>query len=178
MTKERKIRLREDLGNSMDMMQNDAQRFVGRNNSTPSRNPTAGGGTGREWADHKYIDKVKTKTGNIRYVYDIDTASGHQRSVSKDELKRVTTAMGTTNPRAILAKTQASAKSRNTGGSNQYHNFFKDTSEAIGKATYQARKAVGDAVASATKAVSDGVNFVSKMMSDAIANTPIKDLFK
>ena len=27
------------------------------------------GETGREWDDHKYIDKVRTKSGKIRYIY-------------------------------------------------------------------------------------------------------------
>lgn len=32
----------------------------------PSSRP---GETGREWDNHKYIDKVKTKSGKIRYIY-------------------------------------------------------------------------------------------------------------
>lgn len=27
-------------------------------------------GTGKEWANHKYIDKVRTKNGTTRYIYD------------------------------------------------------------------------------------------------------------
>ena len=40
----------------------------------PNRGPSVT--SDREWADHKYIDKVKTKTGKIRYIYDDAYGSG------------------------------------------------------------------------------------------------------
>lgn len=46
---------------------------------TPSERP---GETGREWGNHKYIDKVKTKSGKIRYIYDIDTSGGRKRDAN------------------------------------------------------------------------------------------------
>ena len=38
---------------------------------------------GREWGNHKYIDKVRTKSGKIRYIYDINTAGGSMTDVNK-----------------------------------------------------------------------------------------------
>ena len=42
--------------------------------------------TGREWRDHKYIAKVKTKTGKIRYIYELP--DGSKRSYAKGSLQQ------------------------------------------------------------------------------------------
>ena len=177
---------REQVRQQLDQMQSDAHNFVGRNNSTPSRNPTAGGGSGREWENHKYIDKVQTKTGKTRYIYDIDTASGRHdgsaKRIGAEELGRAGESLGkaktaltaTTSPRANLAAAQLKSTSRNTGGGNKVHSPL----EEVSRTARNVMRDVSKAVESASKAVSDGANYVSKMMSDAVANTPLKDLFK
>lgn len=51
-----------------------------RRSSTPSRRPDESlpsDRSGKERANHKYIDKVRTKTGKIRYIYD-DVEGGGQ----------------------------------------------------------------------------------------------------
>ena len=58
----------------------------------PGRNPTAAGGSasfGKSWENHKYINKVRTKSGKIRYIYDdITTASGKQKDVIEEKDKK------------------------------------------------------------------------------------------
>lgn len=51
-----------------------------RQSPTSSQRPGEGG---REWGNHKYIDKVRTKSGKIRYIYDINTAGGSMTDVNK-----------------------------------------------------------------------------------------------
>lgn len=53
----------------VDYKGKEIERKVQRNwkpSDVPSSRP---GETGREWDDHKYIDKVRTKSGKIRYIY-------------------------------------------------------------------------------------------------------------
>lgn len=172
-----------------DKAQRDAQNAVGRNNPTPSRNPTASGDGSREWEDHKYIDKVQTKTGKIRYIYDVETSSGRHDSSTKpigpNELKRAKEELdkaktGLTKPtqKNLLAISQKKSGERNTGGSDKYHNPIKDTAEKARRLAYQAGEAVNNATKSAAKAASDGASFVTKKLSDAVSSTPLKDLFK
>lgn len=40
------------------------------------------GESGREWGKHKYIDKVRTKSGKIRYIYNIDAGGQKQRDAN------------------------------------------------------------------------------------------------
>lgn len=65
---------------------------IEKNKKVPSQNPTAGGGSasfGKSWENHKYIDKVRTKSGKIRYIYDdISTASGKHRNVVEENDKK------------------------------------------------------------------------------------------
>ena len=42
---------------------------------------------GYEWKNHKYIDKVKTKSGKIRYIYEDD--DGELVDVTADELQKI-----------------------------------------------------------------------------------------
>lgn len=154
--------------------------------NVPSTRP---GESGREWEDHKYIDKVQTKTGKTRYIYEIDTASGHHSTSpgitdkdlnrAKGELKKAKTAFTEpTSPKAIIKETNRKTADRNTGGSDKAHNPMFEMRTAAKKALNDAGKAVNNAVTTAAKAASDGASFVSKTLSDAISNTPIKDLFK
>lgn len=82
--------------------------------STPSRRPDEpqqSVRTGKERADHKYIDKVKTKSGKIRYIYEIDTADGKKRdanSVHDANKKRIAE-----NARKNLEATHRGADARN-----------------------------------------------------------------
>lgn len=164
------------LKNAADRADRYGQYMQGQmSKNVPSTRP---GESGREWEDHKYIDKVQTKTGKTRYIYEVETASGRHSSSkgitnedlsrAKDELSKAGRVFsGRTSPKSQLRETQEKATSRNTGGSDKEHNIFRDARDAIGKATY-----------SVQKAASDGANYVSKALSDVIASTPIKDLFK
>lgn len=58
-----------------------AAQKVGIGGSTPSSRP---GETGREWANHKYIDKRKTKSGKTRYIYDNIEAGGQRHRDAND----------------------------------------------------------------------------------------------
>jgi len=173
----------------MEQLQRNAQNTIGRNNPTPSRNPTSSGDGSREWEDHKYIDKVQTKTGKIRYIYDIETSSGRHNSSTKpigpnemkrakEELDKAKTGLNKPTKESLLAISQKKSGERNTGGSDKYHNPIKDTAEKARRFAYQATEAVSNATKSAAKAVSDGASFVTKNLSNAISNTPLKDLFK
>lgn len=42
---------------------------------------------GYTWKNHKYIDKVKTKTGKIRYIYEDN--DGELVDVTADELQKI-----------------------------------------------------------------------------------------
>ena len=42
---------------------------------------------GYEWKNHKYIDKIKTKNGKIRYIY--ENKNGDIEVKTADELKRI-----------------------------------------------------------------------------------------
>lgn len=59
-----------------------------KTSNVPSTRPdysgmSVNGSSGKEWDNHKYIDKVKTKSGKIRYIYeDVDTASGRHKNVA------------------------------------------------------------------------------------------------
>lgn len=65
-----------------------AQKIFRPNKSNVSnQNPTAAGGpeytTGKEKANHKYIKKVKTKSGKIRYIYDAPTMEDIDRKTKR-----------------------------------------------------------------------------------------------
>ena len=47
---------------------------------TPSQRPDE---NGREWGNHKYIDKVKTKSGKIRYIYEVEGGGSKQQDAGK-----------------------------------------------------------------------------------------------
>ena len=151
--------------------------------NVPSTRP---GESGREWGDHKYIDKVETKTGKIRYIYDIDTSSGHHSSDSRrinnkdlnrarDELNKAKNSLTRpTNPKAILKETERKANDRNRGGGDKLH----DPISEISRAARDAGRLANSAVKKASKAVSDGAKYVSDALSDIAKNTPLKDIFK
>lgn len=41
------------------------------------------GESGREWGNHKYIDKVRTKSGKIRYIYNIEGGGSSHEDAGK-----------------------------------------------------------------------------------------------
>lgn len=76
-------------GRDMQRAGEELHKMVGYNNPTPSTRPDD---HGREWSNHKYIDKVQTKTGKVRYIYD-DVEGGGSRhrntnSVHEENQKR------------------------------------------------------------------------------------------
>lgn len=74
--------------------------------NTSSKRPDE---NGREWENHKYIDKVKTKSGKIRYVYEIE--GGGSKQTNTGDLKKKA------NSQKNLLASSRKASSRNTGRS-------------------------------------------------------------
>lgn len=151
--------------------------------NVPSTRP---GESGREWEDHKYIDKVTTKNGKVRYIYDVDTSSGSHNSNSRrindkdlnrarDELNKARNAFTKpTSNKAVLNESARRANDRNSGGGNKLH----DPLSELSRAARDAGRRVDSAVKEASKAVSDGAKYVSNALSDIAKNTPLKDIFK
>ena len=199
--------------------------------------------SGREWADHKYIDKVKTKTGKIRYIYELPDGTrvgydkgskeqeraqkeGHdqygntnlyraaRQSMGRKALDSAGSAVGNLFKGNLdeasknFNETQRSLDSLSGMAAKQAKQTFDDVSAKAGKAakdflddatpkakqilddvSSKAGKALADASAKAGqtlseisakagKAAKDGAAYVSNMVSSAIANIPVKDLFK
>lgn len=78
----KKDNLPEEIARRGRNIERSARKNIQPSKNVPSQNPTAGGGTavidGKERANHKYVKKVRTKSGKIRYIYDdsVTTASG------------------------------------------------------------------------------------------------------
>lgn len=105
---------------------------------------------GKEWANHKYIDKVKTKSGKWRYIYDPKTGN-----VTKKREQ------GEYNLDVAARK----AGQRNTGR--------PDSMRGLSGAINNAGRAASGAVRSAQKAGSD----FCKAVQGAWASTPLSKLF-
>lgn len=171
-----RLRNERNFQQSTTLAQRRATAAVGKS-SVPSTNPTAAGGDGRTWKNHKYTAKVIGKNGKVRYIYgDAKKGiSGSDLSRAGDELKKAGRVLtGQTSSRAILDRTQRSASSRNTGGGNKVHNPIDELRRGVMQTGANIKNAAGNV----KKAASDGANFVKSQVSGAIANTPLKDLFK
>lgn len=63
----------EDIGlRSRNTLNTAKERFEGRQERARREADTSG----REWENHKYIDKVQTKNGTVRYIYSDPTQGG------------------------------------------------------------------------------------------------------
>lgn len=126
-------------------------------------NPTASGSgmTGKERANHKYIDKVKTKSGKTRYIYDVTTASGSHNG--PDPRARA---------KANLKMAQRDSPRRNTGSTRELRRGI-----AADKIAKRASRAPGEAASRVGKAVSDGAKWLNDRAYDAVMSTPLKELF-
>jgi len=133
------------FGRHVDRALNTAANSIKRGSIGP--NPTASGSgtgmTGNERANHKYLDKVKTRSGKIRYIYDVNTAS----------MTNKTTEMAKKGQAAYnLKKAQQASPSRNTG-----------RPASMNTPMYKASTAVKDLVDNASRTIDQGLNFVKKL---------------
>lgn len=91
---------------------------------------------GKEWSNHKYVDKVKTKSGKTRYVYDSNESKitpmdryrlQQQYKIKKDldsgnrELKELVRTRGGGNPKSYLD----SAKTKYDNTANDVKNYVE-----------------------------------------------------
>lgn len=166
-----RLRNQRALKSALNNAERKASNLVGKS-SVPSTNPTAAGSNGREWKNHKYTAKVIGKNGKVRYIYGSASngISGSDLSRARDELKKASVALTRPNNKAALKETQDKAASRNTGGSNKVHTPADELRRGLMQA--------GARVRNVKKAASDGANFVKNQISGALAQTPLKDLFK
>lgn len=138
------------VGRPVDHALREAAKTIG--GTTPSQRPGENGL--REWENHKYIDKVKTKTGNIRYIYeDVETASGKHKNVAGEFRDKKLSNLKS------IADAQERRQQQDYYDKHPVEKAFK-----IGK----------EAVDSAAKAGSDFING----LGDIVSKTPIADLFK
>lgn len=130
----------------------DAQKFaddvrqnVKLSKNVPSQNPTAGGGssvtTGKERPGHKYVKKVRTKSGKIRYVYDdsVTTASGKHANAnsafdSQRHGKHVSNKNAYMNAWKRREQSENAQRARNADPVRQVQNFAKRTMRSISSA--------------------------------------------
>lgn len=178
-----RLKNQRDFQQATSKAQRQATHLVG-NSSVPSTNPTAAGGNGRTWKNHKYKAKVIGKNGKVRYIYDVTTASGRKNSSTKgitgddlkragEELRKAKTALNRPTTKATLDISAQKASSRNTGGGNKVHNPIDDLRRSAAVTGAKVKQTAGGIA----KAASDGADYVKKTVSGAIANTPLKDLF-
>lgn len=105
---------------------------------------------GKEWANHKYIDKVKTKSGKWRYIYDPKTGNVTKKLDPSQ---------------SNLQSAARKAGQRNTGR--------PDSMRGLSGAINNAGRAASGAMRSAQKAGSD----FCKAVQGAWASTPLSKLF-
>lgn len=108
---------------------------------------------GKEWANHKYIDKVRTKSGKIRYIYDIDTASGKQRNANDVHA-------------ANLKRRQQNARKNLQGtykGQELRNKQTKFGNSPLGRIKGMADQAMKNVRSLPSKAISAGSNFIKSL---------------
>lgn len=160
--------------------------------------------TGREWEDHKYIDKVRTKTGRIRYIYELPEGvrvsysensyqqreaqgrgsdgvhSNYYREGRKDFGNRLKKNrddfVESIKKKDVKRASKAITDSVSDIVSN--HNYITDQ---IADAAKDTANNIGDKIYDATNDIGDlmkdGSEKVSEMLSTSLSKTPLKDLF-
>lgn len=126
-------------------------RKIKMNKDVPSTRPDER--TGRERANHKYIDKVRTKSGKIRYIYDIDTASGKQRNANDVHA-------------ANLKRRQQNARKNLQGtykGQELRNKQTKFGNSPLGRIKGMADQAMKNVRSLPSKAISAGSNFIKSL---------------
>lgn len=150
---------------------NDLDRWGQNQRKNMSKNvpSTRPGESGREWEDHKYIDKVTTKNGKVRYIYDYGPSGGENRNSRQYKESR----------KKAKAEYERREQERLKNRSPQevLRDTFNDTRKAVDKGINDARNAVDKGINDAKKAVSDGSKAVSDFLSKGLSNTPLADLF-
>ena len=134
-----------------------------------NQNSSVASDSGREWGEHKYTDKVKTKTGKIRYIYDDTSSSGGNTShgakpISNNTLRR--------------------AQQEFEKGKTEINNAVVNAREAAIQTGHKIDKALWDAANSITQThtpsvnpTASGSNYVSKQM-ERTKDIPVSQLFK
>lgn len=137
----------EKVGRQIDVGLWNAAKSIKKGSIGP--NPTASGSggqvainTGNERANHKYIKKVQTKSGKVRYIYDMAENLTSSNNAAKSK------AMTNYN---IKRASDQSIK-RNTG-----------RPESMKGPVYKATTTVRDLANSAGRTINDGVNFVKNL---------------
>ncbi len=124
---------------------------------------------GREWDDHQYIDKVKTKSGRIRYIYEDTASTGgnhakRAKPITKNDLR--------------YAKSEFNkGKEAISNAASQARDAVMETGHKIDKALNDAASTISRGTTPSVNPTASGSNYVSKQMSKS-ANIPVKDLFK
>lgn len=127
------------------------------------------GDSDREWGDHKYTDKVKTKTGRIRYIYDDTSSTGGNTSHGSKPISNNT-----------LRRAQQEFEKGKTEISNAVVNAREaalSTGHKIDKALWDAANSITQTHTPSVNPTASGSNYVSKQMERA-KDIPVSQLFK
>lgn len=157
-----------NFGRQIDKKLYDAAGTIKRGSIGP--NPTASG-SGREWENHKYVDKVKTKNGTTRYIY-LDTANKKKSNQQRKQNEK--------DPNWQAKQLNINGAGTSAAAKNQ---VIKDYGRNIAKAsagsqTNRAVKVAANVAAKSGQAAYDrGASFVQKA-TDQVMNTPIGDLIR
>lgn len=136
-----------------------AARKVGIGGSTPSSRP---GETGREWANHKYIDKRKTKSGKTRYIYD-NIEAGGQRHRDANDVHAENKERRRKHAAKTLKATFESQRNRDhqtTFGNSKLGHLKGQATQAYKDARSSVSNTLGKARKSYDQAVSDGRKWI------------------
>ena len=126
-------------------------------------------GEGKEWGEHKYTDKVKTKTGKIRYIYDDTSSTGGNTSHGAKPISNNT-----------MRRAQQEFQRGKTEISNAVVNAREaaiSTGHKIDKALWDAANSITQTTTPSVNPTASGSNYVSKQMERA-KDIPVSSLFK
>lgn len=154
-----------DRLNRIDRYGQNMQSKMSKN--VPSTKP---GDSGREWEDHKYIDKVETKTGKIRYIYDVGPSGGTDRTSRQGQLN-------TKKGKEIYDKREKE-RLANRSPMEVVQDTARDARKAFDKGVNDAKKMVDKGIKDAGKAASDGAKAVGDLLKSGLSNTPLSSLFE
>ena len=160
-------RIKRDMPNSSNR-QGEHRNAANSNVNRPTQYQSAES-SGREWGDHKYTDKVKTKTGKIRYIYDDTASTGGNNSHGA---------------RPITGNALRYAKYEFEKGKTEIGNAVNNAKESAMRVGHKIDKALWDAAGTITQTTTpsvnptaSGSNYVNKQMKKA-ENIPVSSLFK
>lgn len=127
-----------------------------------------------ERKNHKYIDKITTKDGKIRYVYDPNELTNKRKGVKvlpEDRDRQTGSLRPGVNPRVndtrrnfqyIFERTQAQSARRNTGNPH-YNDIQNVAARTIKSGLDYVGKFTKNAVDSASSTIQSGISFVKNL---------------